>query len=60
MGIKDGGVNIVMDLDIDDIDMLKDKYFGDNGCVKLKTLKKKWLIKRRQMMSLKEALFCLL
>lgn len=41
MGIKDGGVNIVMDLDIDDIDMLKDKYFGDNGCVKLKTLKKK-------------------
>lgn len=60
MGIKDGGVNTYMDLDIDDIDMLKDKYCGDNGCVKLKNWRKNWFIKRRQMMSLKEALFCLL
>ncbi|KAK9198968.1 hypothetical protein WN944_014155 [Citrus x changshan-huyou] len=41
MGIKDGGVDIDVDLGIDDIDILKDEYCDDNGYIKLKTLESK-------------------
>ncbi|KAH9668260.1 hypothetical protein KPL70_021349 [Citrus sinensis] len=39
MGIKDGGVDIDMDLGIDDIDKLRNEYCDDNGYIKPKTLK---------------------
>ncbi|KAK9180558.1 hypothetical protein WN943_029769 [Citrus x changshan-huyou] len=47
MGIKDGGVDIDVDLDIDDIDKLKNEYCDDSGYIKLKTLESK-LVNQRE------------
>ncbi|KAK9198970.1 hypothetical protein WN944_014157 [Citrus x changshan-huyou] len=52
MGIKDGGVNIDVDLDIDDIDILKDEYCDDGGYIKPKTLKSKLVNQREKELSL--------
>ncbi|KAK9221793.1 hypothetical protein WN944_010222 [Citrus x changshan-huyou] len=41
MGIKDGGVDIDVDLGIDNIDKLRDEYLDHNGYIKLKTLESK-------------------
>ena len=41
MGIKDGGVDIDVNLDVDGIDILKDKYCDDSGYIKLKSLEAK-------------------
>lgn len=46
MGINDGGVDIDVNLDIDDIDTLKDKYCDDSGYIKLKTLETKLVTQR--------------
>ena len=46
MGIKYGGVDIDVDLGIDDIDKLKDEYCDDSGYIKLKTLESKLLNQR--------------
>ncbi|KAH9680533.1 protein FAR1-RELATED SEQUENCE [Citrus sinensis] len=48
MGIKDGGVDIDVDLDIDDIDKLKNEYCDDSGYIKLKTLESK-LVNQREL-----------
>jgi len=48
MGIKDGGVDIDVDLDIDDIDKLKNEYCDDSGYIKLKTLESK-LVNQREV-----------
>ena len=48
MGIKDGGVNIDVDLGIDDIDILKDEYCDGGGYIKPKTLKSK-LVNQREV-----------
>ncbi|KAH9780373.1 hypothetical protein KPL71_008049 [Citrus sinensis] len=48
MGIKDGGVDIDVDLGIDNIDKLRDEYLDDSGYIKLKTLESK-LVNQREV-----------
>ncbi|KAH9734397.1 hypothetical protein KPL71_017358 [Citrus sinensis] len=48
MGINDGGVDIDVDLGIDDIDKLRDEYCDDNRYIKLKTLESK-LVNQREV-----------
>ncbi|GAY64425.1 hypothetical protein CUMW_233500 [Citrus unshiu] len=48
MGIKDGGVDIDVDLAIDDIDKLRNEYCDDSGYIKLKTLESK-LVNQREL-----------
>ncbi|XP_052296145.1 uncharacterized protein LOC102628051 isoform X1 [Citrus sinensis] len=48
MGIKDGGVDIDVDLAIDDIDKLRNEYCDDSGYIKLKTLESK-LVNQREV-----------
>ncbi|KAH9679534.1 protein FAR1-RELATED SEQUENCE [Citrus sinensis] len=48
MGIKDGGVDIDVDLGIDNIDKLRDEYLDDSGYIKLKTLESK-LVNQREL-----------
>ncbi|KAK9209751.1 hypothetical protein WN944_002119 [Citrus x changshan-huyou] len=47
MGIKDGGVDIDVDLGIDDINKLRNEYCDDSGYIKLKTLELK-LVNQRE------------
>ncbi|KAH9687490.1 hypothetical protein KPL70_014792 [Citrus sinensis] len=48
IGIKDGGVDIDVDLGIDDIDKLRNEYCDDSGYIKLKTLESK-LVNQREV-----------
>ncbi|KAH9725349.1 cytochrome P450 71A21 [Citrus sinensis] len=56
MGIKDGGVDIDVDLGIDDIDKLRNEYCDDSGYIKLKTLESKLVNQREQMQQVMETL----